>query len=87
MGKPQQSTSSPYIVKLRGLPFEVIKAQIIEFLKDVDLYGGENGIHLMVFFFFFFFLKLIYNRFFIIIIIIIRYRHMMDVPLEKHLLK
>jgi hypothetical protein len=82
MGKPQQSTSSPYIVKLRGLPFEVIKAQIIEFLKDVDLYGGENGIHLMVFLFLFF--KLIYNRFFIIII---RYRHMMDVPLEKHLLK
>jgi hypothetical protein len=33
---------SPHVIKLRGLPYEVSKAQIITFLKDVNIQGKEN---------------------------------------------
>lgn len=35
------------IIKLRGLPWNVCPQDILDFLKDVEVQGGENGIHLI----------------------------------------
>lgn len=35
------------IIKLRGLPWNVCPQDIIDFLKDVHVVGGEIGIHLI----------------------------------------
>lgn len=35
------------IIKLRGLPWNVCPQDILDFLKNVEVSGGENGIHLI----------------------------------------
>uniref|UniRef100_A0A336KT14 CSON015461 protein n=1 Tax=Culicoides sonorensis TaxID=179676 RepID=A0A336KT14_CULSO len=35
------------VIKLRGLPWNVSNQDIIDFLKDVEIKGGEEGIHLI----------------------------------------
>lgn len=45
----QEYVTSKWIIKLRGLPWTVTKKEIQEFLHDVDVWNGEDGIHLITF--------------------------------------
>lgn len=36
-----------HIIKLRGLPWNVSSKDIIDFLEDIEIVRGENGIHLI----------------------------------------
>lgn len=35
------------VIKLRGLPWNVTNQDIMDFLKDIEIKGGEEGIHLI----------------------------------------
>ena len=35
-----------YIIKCRGIPFSTTPKEIVEFLSDVNIVGGEKGVHL-----------------------------------------
>jgi hypothetical protein len=37
-----------FIIKLRGLPWNSTANDILDFLKNVDVVGGEKGIHMAV---------------------------------------
>jgi hypothetical protein len=43
MSSENSDEPTPYVVKLRGLPYEVTKAQIIAFLEDVDINGKKES--------------------------------------------
>ncbi|XP_064632255.1 heterogeneous nuclear ribonucleoprotein H3-like isoform X2 [Lineus longissimus] len=47
MKEEGMDSDSPTIVRLRGLPWNASKADIIEFFPDCEIEGGEDGIHLM----------------------------------------
>lgn len=36
-----------YIIKLRGLPWNVSAQDILEFLKEIEVARGESGVHLI----------------------------------------
>lgn len=40
---------SAWIVKLRGLPWSVTAQDIMDFLCDVEVSGGSNGVHLITY--------------------------------------
>lgn len=40
---------SAWIVKLRGLPWSVTAQDIMDFLGDVEVSGGSNGVHLITY--------------------------------------
>lgn len=42
-----EDRSACHIIKLRGLPWNVCAQDILDFLKDVDISRGENGVHLV----------------------------------------
>lgn len=35
------------VIKLRGLPWNVTNQEILKFLTDIEVKGGEDGIHLI----------------------------------------
>ena len=37
----------PYYVKLRGIPYETTPGEVLEFLGDCKVKGGEGGIHVL----------------------------------------
>ena len=45
--KPNEP-DGPYIVMLRGIPFETSKQEIFEFLADCAIKNGEDGIHILI---------------------------------------
>lgn len=38
-----------FIIKLRGLPWTVTNKDIVNFLKDIAIADGENGVHLITY--------------------------------------
>lgn len=38
---------SPYIIRIRGLPWNTTKHEICDFFDGVNIVNGENGIHLI----------------------------------------
>lgn len=38
-----------FIIKLRGLPWTVTSEEIREFLKDVEISNGDEGVHLITY--------------------------------------
>lgn len=38
---------SPYIIRIRGLPWNTTKQEICDFFDGVNIVNGENGIHLV----------------------------------------
>lgn len=38
---------SPYIIRIRGLPWNTTKQEICDFFNGVHIVNGENGIHLV----------------------------------------
>ena len=45
---PSTSADAPFIVKLKGFPYDSTKAEIAAFLHDCTIKGGDDGIHLLV---------------------------------------
>jgi heterogeneous nuclear ribonucleoprotein F/H len=39
--------SAENYIKLRGLPWNATSKEIVDFLKDVEIVNGENGIHMI----------------------------------------
>lgn len=37
----------PYIIRIRGLPWNTTKQEICDFFEGVNIVNGENGIHLI----------------------------------------
>lgn len=44
-----QDHDGSFIIKLRGLPWTVTNKDIVNFLKDIAIADGENGVHLITY--------------------------------------
>lgn len=41
-------TGGPYQVKLKGIPYEVSKAEVLQFMSDCSISDGEEGIQILL---------------------------------------
>lgn len=48
-GGQDEEHDNSFIIKLRGLPWTVTNKDIVNFLKDIAIADGENGVHLITY--------------------------------------
>jgi len=41
-------SGGPYLVKLKGLPYDVTKTAIVQFLNDCAIKDGNDGVHILL---------------------------------------
>ena len=39
--------TGPFLVKLRGIPYETTPGEVLEFLGDTNVKGGADGVHVL----------------------------------------
>lgn len=44
-----QDQKSPYLIRIRGLPWTTTKRDIIDFFDGVHILNGEDGIHMVTY--------------------------------------